>query len=78
MPCYPMEKEMAKPGASVTRIAQKSGRDYITPEDVGDALRTVPLERVRRDVLAVLAHQTDFGAEDSGLCAFVAWDGRVL
>lgn len=66
---------MAEPGASVTRIAKRNGRDYITPEDVSDALKKIPKERVRLDVLAILGKQTGFGAEDSGLCAFVAWEG---
>jgi len=66
---------MAEPGASVTRIAENDGRDYITPEDVSDALKNVPKGRVRLDVLAVLGKQTNFGAEDAGLCAFVAWQG---
>lgn len=68
---------MAEPGASVTRIAKKDRRDYITPEDVNDALKTTHKDRVRLDVLAVLGKQASFGAEDSGLCAFVAWKGEI-
>lgn len=64
---------MAEPGASVTRIAEKKGRLYITPEDVEEALMNIDKDVVRIDVLAVLGKQTRFGAEDSGLCAFVAW-----
>ena len=67
---------MAEPGASVTRIADKAGRKYITPEDVGKALEAVHVDRVRLDVLAVLGKQTGYGAEDAGLCAFVAWQGH--
>ena len=66
---------MAEPGASVTRIAKNQGRDYITPEDVSEALKKIPRERVRLDVLAILGKQAGFGAEDPSLCAFVAWKG---
>ena len=67
---------MIEPGASVTRIAKKNGRDYIIPEDVKEALRTINRDRVRLDVLAVLGKQTQFGAEDGRLCASVAWRGE--
>ncbi len=67
---------MAEPGASVTRIAIKNGRKYITPEDVADALKTNPIDRVRLNVLAILGKQAGFGVEDPGLCAFVAWKGE--
>lgn len=60
----------------VTHIADAQGRDYITPEDITAALRHYSAERVRLDVLAVLGKQTHFGAEDAGLCAFVAWEGK--
>ncbi len=60
----------------VTVIAEKFGRKYITPEDVGEALKTNTPDIVRLAVLEVLGGQTDFGAEDSGLCAFVAYKGE--
>lgn len=60
---------------TVTAIAQSKGRNYITPEDVNDALQDSPADTVRLDVLAVLGKQTKFGAEDYGLCAFIAWRG---
>lgn len=60
---------------SVTEIARAAGRSYITPEDVSDALERRPSAKVRLDVLEVLGKQTDFGAEDAGLCAFIAWRG---
>lgn len=60
----------------VTGIAKAEGRDYITPEDVGDALKKFDADKVRLDVLEVLGKQAGFGAEDKGLCAFVAWEGK--
>lgn len=62
---------------TVTKIANDAGRDYITPEDVQQAMkehRNDP-HRVRIDVLEVLGKQTAYGAEDSGLCSFVAFSG---
>ena len=67
-----------KPGESVTGIARKAGRDYITPEDIADALKVSPVDTVRLDVLAVLGGTTGFGAEDRGLCAYVAWKGEPV
>lgn len=61
----------------VTAIAARAGRDYITPEDVQEAMdenRDDP-HGIRIDVLEVLGKQTAFGAEDAGLCAFVAFKG---
>jgi hypothetical protein len=56
-------------------IATASKRNYITPEDVGLAVKTHPLHVVQRDLLAVIGKQVDLGIEDCGLCAFVAWRG---
>jgi hypothetical protein len=61
---------------TVTAIAAKQGRDYITPEDVSDALQDHALDQVRLDALEVLGKQTEFGAEDRSLCAFVAFHGK--
>jgi len=63
---------------SITEIAKKYGRDYITPEDVREAFKKSRFssQRVRLEVLEVLAKQTEYGAEDSSLCAFVAWNGK--
>jgi precorrin-6B methylase 1 len=60
----------------VTAIAKASGRDYITPEDVGDALASNGVDAVRMAVLEVLGKQIEFGFEDGGLCAFIAWRGE--
>jgi hypothetical protein len=60
----------------VAAIAHREGRTYITPEDVGEALQSHSLPRVRRAVLEVLGKATDFGAEDDSLCAFIAFKGR--
>ena len=71
-------------------IAQnRHSRSYITPDDVGEAIREVyfkhemgspelqeSLTRIRLDVLEILGNQTGCGAEDSGLCAFLAWRGE--
>lgn len=60
----------------VTAIARRHKRDYITPEDVGDALLAHGATQVRLAVLEVLGNMTAFGAEDSSLCAFVAAEGK--
>jgi hypothetical protein len=75
----------------VTSFAHEDGRSYITPEDVQklvdeayDLYGELPdktklnwaLAELRKDVLEVLGNQAGFGAEDSGLCAFVAWKGE--
>lgn len=62
----------------ITEIARRDGRDYVTPEDVGEALKTDSVEIVRRDVLQVLGKQAGFGAEDASLCAFIAWNGKNI
>lgn len=63
---------------SVIEIAKKHQRNYITPEDVSEALKLSRFSswKVRLEVLEVLAKQTEYGAEDPSLCAFVAWKGR--
>lgn len=61
---------------AVTSIAFGHGRTYITPEDVAEALATGrDPDAIRLDVLEVIGKQTQFGAEDAGLCAFMAWRG---
>ena len=62
---------------TVTDIAAQAGRKYITPEDVSKAFKLFSDDphRVRIDVLEVLGLQTHFGAEDSSLCAFLAFKG---
>lgn len=57
----------------VIEIAKKAGRTYITPEDVGAARQSHPVDQVRKDVLQVLACVTEHRAEDVALCAFLAW-----
>jgi predicted ATP-dependent protease len=63
---------------SIIEIAQKNKRDYITPEDVSEALKLSRFSsnKVRLEVLEVLGEITGFGVEDPGLCAFVAWKGK--
>lgn len=61
----------------ITAIAKEAGRDYITPEDVQRAHnehRDDP-HLVRIDLLEILGRQTEFGAEDFALCAFVGFSG---
>lgn len=60
----------------ITHIAHGAGRTYITPEDVSEALQNNPEEPVRLHTLEVLGKISGFGAEDSGLCAFVAFQGK--
>jgi len=62
---------------SIIEIAKKHQRNYITPEDVTEALESdVPDSTVQRDTLEVLGNITKFSAENSSLCAFVAWKGH--
>lgn len=67
----------SRPDNAVTALTRAAGRDYITPEDVGDALRTAPADTVRSAVLEVLGKQTGYGVEDPSLCAFIAWSGNA-
>jgi hypothetical protein len=58
---------------TVLSIARGNGREYITPEDVGEALKVgVPRVDVMAQVLRVLGRIEGSGAEDWSLCAFVA------
>jgi len=63
---------------SIIEIAKKHGRNYITPEDISEALKLSRLsaDKVRIEVLEILGKQTEYGVEDSSLCAFVAWKGK--
>jgi hypothetical protein len=57
----------------IVGIAQKKGRNYITPEDVGEAvISQIPEQRILKDLLEVVAGMTLYGVEDPALCAFVA------
>lgn len=58
---------------TIYEAAAVAGRDYITPEDVHDAYASgCSADAIRRDVLLVLGRVSGVGAEDAGLCAFVA------
>jgi hypothetical protein len=61
---------------SLAAIAVRERRNYITPEDVSELLDgpTLPV-KVMRDLLEIIGKRTDFGVEDAGLCAFIAWKG---
>jgi len=56
-------------------IAKKKQRDYITPEDVSDALRYGHVDCVREDLLEVIGEQVGLGVEAVDLCAYIAWRG---
>lgn len=60
----------------LTKIADANNRDYITPEDVTDALGDNNADDVRRDLLQIIGKQLPYGVEDVGCCAFVAWRGE--
>lgn len=60
----------------VAAIAYKADRDYITPEDVAEALKTNPEDKVRVDTLECLGRVAHFGVEDASLTAFVAFEGK--
>ena len=69
---------MAEPGmrgdksGPVWRLATARGHDYITPEDVGDAITEgASRDDVWRDVLIAADVKA---AEDLSLCAFMALD----
>jgi hypothetical protein len=65
----------------IIEIAKKKRKEkYITPEDVSDALKQKGSlldvnAIIREDLLEVLGKQTLYGAEDAGLCAYIAWVG---
>lgn len=58
----------------VTNIAKDNGRDYITPEDVAEAVKRHGQEMlaIQRAILEVISRTTEFGIEDASLCAFIA------
>ena len=62
----------------LTDAADADGRDYITPQDVGGLLTQYPerVEVIRLAVLEVLGYNIGYGAEDLGLCAWLAWRGK--
>lgn len=65
---------------NIVEISKKYNRDYITPEDVAEALKACKdsseIDKVRLDVLEVLGNTAGVGVEDRSLCAFVAWEGK--
>lgn len=62
----------------IVKIAESSGRKYITPEDVAQAFEQHANDphMVRIDLLEILGGQTGFGAEDQSLCAFIGFRGN--
>jgi len=71
-----LQKETLKHNHVAFIAKKKYKRNYITPEDITEALETVSEDMVRLNVLEVLGNTSGFGAEDSGLCAFVAHKGK--
>lgn len=68
-----MSETRSKPPQHIEVIAKSKDRDYITPEDVQDALDAdAPRIEVWDELLAILGKQRGLGAEDAGLCCFVA------
>ena len=65
---------------SIIEIARKNGRDYVTPKDVLEALKQSRFssQKVRLEILEILAKQTNYEVEDSNLCAFIAWRGKSV
>lgn len=64
---------------SLITIATKNGRDYVTPEDVDEAFKSgIEANIVRLEVLQIIGKQTEFGIEDSSLCAFIAYKGKSV
>lgn len=56
-------------------FAHKAGRDYITSEDIQTAIDAgVPRLEIWGEVLEILGNVGGCGVEDSGCCAFVAWN----
>ena len=58
----------------VTYIAKEKGRDYITPEDVAEAVKRhgQAMLAIQRSILEVISRTTEFGIKDASLCAFIA------
>lgn len=58
----------------LAELAAEHKRDYITPEDVQEAINA-GAERLFlwEELLAILGKQRSLGAEDAGLCCFIAW-----
>ena len=56
-----------------SEVAEKNGRDYVTPEDVTDAFETgAEIVSVWHDVLLAISRKK---AEDVSLVAFIAFHG---
>ncbi len=61
----------------IIEIAKNHRRNYITPEDVKEALEKYPnINDIRLDLLEVLGNVSNFGVEDYGSCAFIAWNWK--
>lgn len=56
---------------TIVEIAKARNRDYVTPEDVSEAIESmIDLSVIRLDVLEIIG--SHYAAEDISLCAFVA------
>jgi hypothetical protein len=56
----------------LANLAKAAGRDYITPEDIDEAMQGLGLD-IEMDFLEILANQVGIGIEDTDGCAFVLW-----
>jgi hypothetical protein len=56
----------------IIKIAVAAKRDYVTPEDIEEALKIADPNTVMRDALALLGDNTGYGVEDRRLFAQLA------
>jgi hypothetical protein len=56
----------------LVNLAKAAGRDYITPEDIDEAMQGLGLD-IEMDFLEILAGQVEISIEDTDGCAFVLW-----
>lgn len=69
-------KEKTLEHNELAKIANSDGRDYVTPEDVEEAFKYFPIDKVRLDALEILGGGgTGFGYEAGDLIAFNAFNG---
>jgi len=57
---------------SLVKIAIANGRDYVTPEDIDEVLKTTDVNTMRKDALELLGDNTGYGIEDKRLFAQLA------
>ena len=71
-------RQTSEVALTLTSIAEQHGRNYVTPEDVSEALDShASKDLIRMEVLALVGRQSKYGIEDAGLCACIAWRGMA-